>query len=92
MQTIKRVLLVSSFFVTAVALAFLLYPTVLRFVQFVNDGVSEGPGYYNPYTRFVPALYEQWFSVAFDLGLSALGTAALFYGMARKFRHAKPEG
>jgi hypothetical protein len=79
----RRILLGSSFFIVVLVLAFVLYPVVLWLVQFINDGVSEGSGYYNPYTRFVPASFEDGLSLALDLGLSAFGAAALFYGLMR---------
>jgi hypothetical protein len=79
MQAIRKIFHASLFFVTTISLAFVLYPAIRRLVQLINSGVSEGDHYYNPYTRFVPSSYQPGVTLAFDLGLSVLGAAALFY-------------
>jgi len=79
MQAIRKIFHASLFFVTTISLAFVLYPAVRRLVLLINYGVSEGDGYYNPYTRFVPSSYQPGVTLAFDLGLSVLGAAASFY-------------
>ena len=80
----KRVALWSAFFVAFVAVVFLLYPGVAALIRLVNDGVSAGSGYYNPYTRFVPANYEPGISLALGFGLSGFLVAASFYRIAQR--------
>jgi hypothetical protein len=80
--TLKRIFVGSLFVAFATILAFLLYHSVNETIRSANDAVSEGPGYYNAYTRFVPTDFEPGVSAALDLALSCLLAAGLFYGIA----------
>jgi hypothetical protein len=91
MQAIRKIFHASLFFVTTISLAFVLYPVVRKLVLLINYGVSEGDGYYNPYTRFVPFTYQPGVTLAFDLGLSVFGAAALFYWAMLVARQRKSE-